>query len=81
LEVLFHLRELGEIKDTAENLKAAIAGENYEVTTMYPAMMEDAKLEDMKKALTSFTWAFEVKKSMRRSIARRWRRWSKTARK
>jgi len=57
-----HLRELGEIKDTAENLKAAIAGENYEVVTMYPQFMEDAKLEDMKKALTSFKWAYEVEK-------------------
>jgi rubrerythrin len=57
-----HLRELGEIKDTIENLKAAIAGENYEVTTMYPAMMQDAEQEDMKKALRSFTWAYEVEK-------------------
>jgi len=31
-----HLRELGEIKSTKDNLKAAIGGEHYEFTKMYP---------------------------------------------
>ena len=57
-----HLRALGEIKSTSENLQAAIDGENYEVTSMYPEFIADAEKEDMKRALTSFTWAWEVEK-------------------
>jgi len=57
-----HLRALGEIKSTNENLQAAIEGENYEVTSMYPEFIADAQKEDMKRALTSFTWAWEVEK-------------------
>ena len=62
VHALNHLRALGEIKSTAENLQAAIAGENYEVTTMYPAFIQDADQEQMKKALNSFRWAYEVEK-------------------
>ncbi len=40
-----HLRALGKIKDTAENLKDAIAGETYEFKQMYPAMIEAAQEE------------------------------------
>ncbi|HBG73934.1 MAG: rubrerythrin [Chloroflexi bacterium GWB2_49_20] len=57
-----HFRALGEIKSTSENLQAAIAGENYEVTTMYPDFIADAQKEEMKRALTSFNWAWEVEK-------------------
>ena len=32
-----------EVKTTAENLQAAIDGETYEVTTMYPQFLTDAK--------------------------------------
>ena len=57
-----HFRILGEIKSTAENLQAAMAGENYEVTNMYPEFMADAEAEGEKRALTSFRWAWEVEK-------------------
>jgi rubrerythrin len=57
-----HLRLLGEINATADNLKAAQAGENYEVTTMYPEFMGVAETEGEKKALNSFKWAWEVEK-------------------
>ena len=57
-----HLRILGEIKSTAENLEAAKGGENYEVDSMYPEFMQDAEQEGEKKALTSFKWAWEVEK-------------------
>lgn len=59
---LNHLRALGEVKSTAENLKAAIGGENYEVTSMYPDFIKDAEAEGEKRALTSFRWAWEVEK-------------------
>ena len=34
-----HLRAMGGIKDTVENLKAAMAGEKEEFTDMYPPMV------------------------------------------
>lgn len=51
-----------EVKTTAENLKAAIDGETYEVTTMYPQFLADAKAEKVQKAVKSFTWAFDTEK-------------------
>ena len=57
-----HLRALGGIKSTAENLQAAIGGENYEVVSMYPEFIADAEAESERRALTSFQWAFEVEK-------------------
>jgi rubrerythrin len=57
-----HLRVLGGVKSTAENLKEAISGETYEFKKMYPAMIEDAKEEGNKAAERSFTYANEVEK-------------------
>ena len=53
---------MGGINDTAANLKDAMAGENYEVVSMYPEFIADAEAEGNKKALTSFKWAWEVEK-------------------
>lgn len=57
-----HLKIVEGSKSTEENLKAAIAGENYEVVSMYPEFIEDAQAESEKKAETSFKWAWEVEK-------------------
>jgi rubrerythrin len=57
-----HLRTLGGIKSTKENLEEAISGESYEFQKMYPQMIEDAKAEDKKVALQSFNYANEVEK-------------------
>lgn len=57
-----HLKAMGELKTTAENLQAAIAGENYEVVSMYPEFIKEAEAEGEKKALRSFNWAMEVEK-------------------
>jgi rubrerythrin len=62
VHALNHFRTLGEIKSTAENLQAAIAGEHYEVAEMYPAFMQDAEKENEQKALRSFRWAWDVEK-------------------
>lgn len=51
-----------EVKTTAENLKAAIEGETYEATTMYPQFLTDAKNEKVEKATKSFTWALDTEK-------------------
>ncbi len=57
-----HLRVAGGIGKTAENLKDAISGETHEFTSMYPEMIEDARAEEEKEALRSFTYANEVEK-------------------
>ena len=51
-----------EVKTTAENLQAAIEGETYESTTMYPQFLADAKTEKVEKAEKSFNWAFDTEK-------------------
>jgi rubrerythrin len=55
-----HFRTLGEIKSTAENLQAAIGGEHYEVTVMYPEFIQDAEAEAHEAAKRSFDWAMQV---------------------
>ncbi|MFZ5808554.1 MAG: rubrerythrin family protein [Chloroflexota bacterium] len=62
VHALNHFRAMGEIKSTAENLQAAIGGENYEVESMYPGFITDAEQEGEKQALRSFKWAWEVEK-------------------
>jgi len=57
-----HLKALGEVKSTADNLQAAINGENYEVVSMYPQFIKDAEEEALKRPLNSFKWAYEVEK-------------------
>jgi len=57
-----HLRTLGDIKSTEENLVAAASGENYEVVTMYPDFIADAQADGHTAAEKSFTWAWEVEK-------------------
>ena len=57
-----HLRVAGGIKTTAENLKAAIAGETHEFEHMYPEMIAAAQAEGNKGAERSFTFANEVEK-------------------
>jgi len=57
-----HLRALGAVKTTAENLKEAISGETHEFKTMYPAMIDHAQQEGQKAAERSFTYANEVEK-------------------
>jgi rubrerythrin len=57
-----HLRQLGGINDTAANLEQAMAGEDYEVTEMYPAFSAVAELQDEKGALRSMHYALEAEK-------------------
>ncbi len=57
-----HLKELGGVKSTKENLEEAINGESYEFQKMYPRMIEDATSEGNKGALRTFNYANEVEK-------------------
>jgi rubrerythrin len=56
------LRAMDGVKSTAENLEAAISGENYEVVSMYPPMLAAAEEEGDKRAARSFGWALEAEK-------------------
>ncbi len=57
-----HLRALGGIKSTKENLQEAISGETHEFTSMYPQMIEEADSEGLDVALRSFSFANTVEK-------------------
>lgn len=57
-----HFQALGNVKDTEENLKVAIEGENYEHTEMYPGFIDDAKAEGEKEARLCFSYARAVEK-------------------
>jgi rubrerythrin len=57
-----HLRTLGKVKSTDENLKDAIEGETHEFKIMYPAMIADAKEEGNKAGERSLSYANEVEK-------------------
>ena len=62
VHALAHLRAMEGVGGTLDNLKAAIGGENYEVITMYPEFIKDAEAEGEKRALKSFSYAWEVEK-------------------
>ncbi len=57
-----HLRNLGGVGATAQNLKVAFGGENFEVTEMYPAYSAVATLQEEKGALRSMQNALEAEK-------------------
>ncbi len=57
-----HLRVLGGVKSTKENIQEAIGGETFEFTKMYPQMIEEAKKEGNKQAVQSFDFANKVEK-------------------
>lgn len=57
-----HLRVLGGVKSTTDNLKAAVEGEGHEFKTMYPGFVATAEKENHKAALASFKNAMTVEK-------------------
>ncbi|GAB4244419.1 MAG: rubrerythrin family protein [Thermoleophilia bacterium] len=57
-----HLRVMGGLKSTAENLRASIGGENYEHVTMYPDFIAQAEKEGNEEAKYSFHAANEAEK-------------------
>src|SRR5512139_490906 len=57
-----HLRVLGGVKSTKENIQEAIAGETHEFKKMYPEMIGAAKAEANKAAERTFNFANEVEK-------------------
>ncbi len=57
-----HLKTMGGIKSTRDNLEVAIEGEYYEFTRMYPGFIEQAKAEANQDAEISFNLANKVEK-------------------
>jgi len=52
-----------EVKSTLENLKAALDGEQYEIDTMYPGYLAEAKARNTTAAIRTFTGALESEKT------------------
>ncbi len=55
-----HLRVMGGVKGTDENLQAAIDGEGFEFQEMYPKFVKEAEDEGNKPATSSFKFALAV---------------------
>ncbi len=62
VHALAHLRAMGGVRTTEANLEAAIAGEAYEATEMYPGFLAEAESEGNKAAVVSFRNALAVEK-------------------
>jgi rubrerythrin len=60
VHALNHLRIMGEVKSTLENLSTAILGETFEFKTMYPEYIGAAKTEGNQQAVWSFDVADKV---------------------
>lgn len=58
-----HLRVLGDVKGTAENLQAAIEGEGHEFREMYPQFLSEAEKEGNKAAVRTFKHALAVEET------------------
>jgi rubrerythrin len=61
LHALAHLSNMGGVGTTLQNLEAAVAGETYEFTEMYPPMVKQAQSEGH-KSRTMLGFANEAEK-------------------
>jgi rubrerythrin len=55
-----HFRVMGGVKSTSENVDAAIEGEGFEFTEMYPKFLAEAEEEGNGAAAMSFRYALAV---------------------
>ena len=55
-----HLRAMGGIGSTADNLATAVEGEGYEFQQMYPKFLAEAEAEGNKAAKVSFEYALDA---------------------
>ena len=58
-----HLRAMGGIRSTIENVEEAWQGEKDEYTSMYPMFIDQAKRDSNNAALKTFFWATEAEKT------------------
>ncbi len=57
VHALSHLRVLGKVKSTKDNLYDALSGETHEFKSMYPVMVQQAKEDKSKAAELTFKYA------------------------
>lgn len=62
IHALKHLETAGKVGTTAENVRAAVEGETYEFTQMYPGFIKQAEEEGQAAALRSFNYANAAEK-------------------
>lgn len=62
VHALAELKAMGGIQSTKENLNAAIAGETYEYTEMYPPFIDEAEAENNPQATLAFKRANAAEK-------------------
>src|SRR3954463_8744750 len=62
IHALNHLRVLGSIGSTAQNLDVAANGESYEIDEMYPRYIREAEEDGRPDAAASFRLAWEREK-------------------
>jgi rubrerythrin len=60
VHALTHLRAMGGVQSTADNLQAAVDGEGHEFREMYPPFLQEAVDEGAKPAEFSFKFALAV---------------------
>jgi rubrerythrin len=60
VHALNHLRVMGQVKSTTDNLGTAVSGETYEFKKMYPEFIADATKDGNKAAENSFDYANQV---------------------
>ena len=65
VHALSHLKVMGVVKSTKENLREAAEGEILEILSMYPKFIEEAESEGREEAANSFRIAFEREKHHR----------------
>jgi rubrerythrin len=65
IHALNHLKNMGVVKTTAENLKEAAEGESLQIVSMYPKFIKEAEGEERTDAAESFRVAFEREKHHR----------------
>ena len=63
IHALGHLRNMGGVGTTVENLKAAVAGETYEFTEMYPGFAKTARSEGFEEVAEWFETLAKAEKS------------------
>jgi rubrerythrin len=62
VHALSHLQTMKQVGSTNENLKAALEGEVYEHTKMYPEFIKEAESENKNSAKITFSYANQVEK-------------------
>jgi rubrerythrin len=65
VHALNHLKNMGVVKSTVENLKEAAEGESLQIDSMYPKFIKEAEDEGQADAAESFRVAFEREKHHR----------------